>query len=181
MVAGDVNKIVIGEKSNIQDNVMIHVAKHNPEGKPLPTIIGKYVTIGHGATIHAATIEDNTVIGMGATVMDGAKVEKQSIVAAGALVTPGTVVKTNQVWAGVPAKYLRDLLEGEAEFISQSAEGYSQLAAVHAAENAKTFDEIEADIARREDRLLRDPEHDAQHGLERDPVTREIVAVAQST
>jgi len=160
---------------------MIHVAKHNAAGKPLPTIIGSSVTIGHGATIHAATIDNCAVIGMGAIVMDGAHVQERSIVAAGSLVVPGTVVKTGQVWAGSPAKHLRDLAQGEAEFIADAAEDYSALAAVHAEENAKSFAEVELDAARRADRLERDPDNDMQQGLERDPFTREVISVAQST
>lgn len=181
VLRGDVNAIKIGEKTNIQDNAVIHVARHNVSGKELPTIIGNSVTIGHGATIHAAQIEDNCVVGMGAVVMDGAVVQKGSVVGAGSLVTPGTVVKSGQVWSGSPAKYLRDLTEGEAAFISEAAEDYSILAAVHADENAKTFAEIELDDARREDRKLNDPDYDRQIGVERDPITREIIAVSQST
>jgi carbonic anhydrase/acetyltransferase-like protein (isoleucine patch superfamily) len=71
---GDVNSIIVGEKTNIQDNVIVHVARHNPQQRPAPTIIGNFVTIGHGATIHAATIEDGALVGMGAIVMDGATV-----------------------------------------------------------------------------------------------------------
>ena len=180
-LTGDVNSISIGERTNIQDNVMIHVAKHNAAGKPLPTIIGDDVTIGHGATIHAATIDDCTVVGMGSTIMDGAHIQRGSVVAAGALVVPGTVVKTGQVWAGTPAKFLRELAQGETSFILQSAEDYAALAAVHAEENSKSFGEVELDLARREDRLLRDPDYDAQQGVERDQMTREIITVASST
>ena len=181
VLRGDVNSISIGERTNVQDNVMVHVAKHNAAGKPLPTVIGNDVTIGHGATIHAATIDDCTVIGMGSTIMDGAHIQKGSVVAAGSLVVPGTVVKTGQVWAGTPAKLLRELAEGESAFIAQSAEDYAFLAAVHAEENAKSFAEIELDMARRFDRLTRDPDYDQQQGVERDQQTREIVNVAAST
>lgn len=181
VIRGDVNSVSIGEKTNVQDNAIIHVARHNPAGQALPTRIGSSVTIGPGATIHAATIEDCVVVGMGATIMDGAKVESRSVVAAGALVTPGTVIPTGQVWAGSPAKFLRNLMEEEAEFVSSAAESYMQLAMVHAEENAKSFDEVEADKARREDRLSRDPEHDSQQGVRRDYVTREVVQVADST
>lgn len=160
---------------------MIHVAKHNAQGKPLPTTIGSSVTIGHGATIHAATIKDCTVIGMGATVMDGAVIEQGSIVAAGSLVVPGTVVKKGEVWAGTPARKLRSVEEGETAFIAQAAEDYMQLAAVHAEENGKSLVEVELDHWRREDRLQRDPDYDMAMGVMRDPVTREIVAEAQST
>ena len=181
VLRGDVNKIRVGEKTNIQDNVVIHVAKHNVTGTELPTVIGSGVTVGHGATIHAATIEDSCVIGMGATVMDGAVVQKGSVVAAGALVTPGTVVKSGQVWSGRPAKYLRDLSSSEMTFISEAAEDYSILAAVHADENAKSFSEIELDNARRYDRQIRDPDFDLQQGIERDPVTREVNKYAEGT
>lgn len=181
VVRGDVNSVTIGEKTNVQDNVLIHVARNNPQSKPIPTIIGSSVTIGHGATIHAATIKDCVVVGMGATVMDGATVEAGAIVGAGALVPPGATIPANQIWAGSPAKFIRELAEGEREFISDSADSYAALAAVHAAENAKGFDEIELDAARRADRLERDPDQDTQQGIERDPVTREVVTVASST
>jgi len=72
--AGDVNSVSIGEKTSVQDNAVVHVARHNVGGQPQPTVIGSSVTIGPGATIHAATIEDCVVVGMGATIMDGAKV-----------------------------------------------------------------------------------------------------------
>eukprot|EP00887_Chlorella_sp_A99_P007975 scaffold12.g7975.t1 len=166
VVRGDVNSVTVGEKTNIQDNAIIHVAKHNAHGKLLPTIIGN---------------SDCCVVGMGATVMDGAVVEKGAIVGAGALVPPGTVIPSGQIWAGSPAKLMRELAEGELAFIAESADSYSQLAAVHAAENAKSFDEIELDAARRADRLERDPDLDDQQGVERDPVTREVVGVAAST
>lgn len=181
VLRGDVNSITVGENSNIQDNVLVHVAKNNPQHQPIPTIIGSHVTIGHGATIHAATIEDTAFVGMGATVMDGAKVCSGAAVAAGALVCPGTVVPTGEIWAGSPAKFLRKLEESEAAFIRAAADNYCELSAVHAAENSKSFDEIELDKARREDRFLRDPDYDMQQGVERDPVTREVVRVAAST
>lgn len=181
VVRGDVNSVTVGEKTNIQDNVVIHVARNNPQSKPIPTIIGSSVTIGHGATIHAATIQDCAVVGMGATVMDGATVEAGAIVGAGALVPPGATIPANQIWAGSPAKFIRELAEGEREFIADSADSYAALAAVHAEENAKSFDEIELDGARRADRLERDADLDMQQGVERDPVTREVITVATST
>jgi len=175
VLRGDVNCITIGEKTNIQDNVMVHVAKHNAAGIPRATQIGSGVTIGHGATIHAATIGDTSVVGMGAIVMDGAVVEKESIVAAGSLVVPGTVVKSRQMWAGSPAKYVREVSEEEIEAIAQASEDYSALGAVHAEENSKTFGEIELDAARREDRRRRDPDYDEQAAVARDPETRQII------
>ncbi|EFN55451.1 hypothetical protein CHLNCDRAFT_35390 [Chlorella variabilis] len=181
VVRGDVNSVVIGDRTNVQDNVLVHVAKHNMAGKALPTQIGSNVTIGPGATIHAATIEDCVVVGMGAVIMDGAKVESKSVVAAGALVPPGTVIPSGQVWAGSPAKFLRNLIEDEVQFVSAAADSYSQLALLHAEENAKSFEEVEADKARRADRISRDPDYDEQQGVARDYVTREIVKVADST
>ena len=175
VLRGDVNSISIGEKTNVQDNVTVHVAKHNAQGTPRPTVIGNEVTIGHGATIHAATIQDRSVVGMGAVVMDGAVVEKEAIVAAGSLVVPGTVVTSRQVWAGSPAKYVRDVSEEEARAIGQAAVDYSKLGAVHAEENCKSFGEVELDAARRYDRLTRDPDYDTQHGVERNPETRAII------
>lgn len=179
--AGDVNSIEVGEETNIQDNAVVHVAKHNAAGKELPTRIGSRVTIGHGAVIHAATVGDHVVVGMGATVMDGATLEPRSIVAAGSLVTPGTVVPSGQVWAGSPARFLRELAPGEAEFIGAAAADYARLAAVHAAENAKGFNDVELDKARRADRRVRDPEYDSAQGIARDVDTRAVVGIAAST
>ena len=106
------NSVSIGSQTNVQDNVVIHVARHNAANRAAPTTIGSNVTIGHGATIHAADIEDCALLGMGATVMDGARVQKGAIVAAGALVPPGATVPSGEIWAGSPAKLLRKLVEG---------------------------------------------------------------------
>lgn len=97
------------------------------------------VTIGHGAVIHACTIEDEALVGMGARVLDGAVVRRHAIVAAGALVAPGTEVPSGEVWAGVPARKLRDVDPEEAAFISSSAESYARLAQAHMEENAKVW------------------------------------------
>lgn len=139
---GDVNWIEIGTNTNVQDNVVVHVAKHSIDGKPAPTKIGNNCTIGHCATIHAATVGDNCLIGMGATLLDGSSVGAGSIVAAGAVVTPRTAIPSGQVWAGSPAKFLRNLEADEKEFISKSASNYSKLADVHRFENGKTFEEL---------------------------------------
>ncbi|CAL5228724.1 g11909 [Coccomyxa viridis] len=181
VLRGDVNSIQIGSNSNIQDGVTVHVARHNPQGNVVPTIIGNNVTIGHGAIIHAATVEDSTLVGMGATILDGVTVQKGSVVAAGAVVTPGKTVPSGEVWAGNPAKMLRKLEEEETGFIAQAANDYAALAAVHAAENAKTPEEIEADVERRKDRALRDLDYDSHLGIERDPISREIISTASHT
>eukprot|EP00884_Botryococcus_braunii_P011654 jgi/Botrbrau1/2048/Bobra.0047s0024.2 len=181
VLRGDVNRILIGENSTILDGVIVHVAKHNPQGREAPTVIGNNVTIGHGATLHAVTVEDGSLVGMGAILLDGVKVQNGAIVAAGAVVPPGKIVPTGEVWGGSPAKLIRRLEYDEADFIIKSANTYAALAAVHAAENAKTFEEILVDIDRREDARLRDPDYDSHLGLQRDPVTREVVVQASHT
>lgn len=142
VLRGDVNGIQVGKNTNIQDNVTIHVAKHSIDGKPAPTVVGDNVTIGHCATVHAATIGDNCLIGMGATVLDGVQVGSGSIVAAGAVVPPRTVIPSGQVWAGNPAKFLRNLSAEEQAFIAKSASNYAELADQHRFENGKTFEEL---------------------------------------
>lgn len=132
VVRGDVNEIRIGENTNIQDGTVIHVATFG-QG----TYIGDRVTIGHLALIHACTIEDDAFIGMKACIMDGAKVEKGAYVAAGALVTPGKVVKSGQVWAGSPAKYMRDVNENDLKTMQWSWDHYVKLAQEHKVSIAK--------------------------------------------
>ncbi len=100
---GDVNYISIGECSNVQDLCCLHVADDNP------CIIGDYVTIGHSAVIHACEIEDHVLVGMHATILDGAKIGRGSIIAAGALVLGGTVIPPNSLVVGVPGKVIRTI------------------------------------------------------------------------
>lgn len=172
VIRGDVNSVTIGKNTNIQDNVMVHVAKHNANNTSRDTVIGDNVTVGHGATLHACTIKDNAVVGMGAVIMDGCTVESLAIVGAGSLVVPNTTVKAGQVWAGRPAKYVRDVSAGEREAIGQAAGDYAKLAVVHCEENSKSFGEVELDEARRWDRRTRDPDYDVQNQVDRDPETR---------
>jgi carbonic anhydrase/acetyltransferase-like protein (isoleucine patch superfamily) len=133
VIRGDVAKIRIGDYTNIQDNTVIHVTRANHLQNKTgdaggPTIIGNNVTIGHSAIIHACIIEDNAFIGMGSIIMDLVRVESFSLIAAGALITPGKVVKSGQIWAGNPAKYLRDLNKEEKDYILVSAKNYAKLA-----------------------------------------------------
>ncbi|KAM5576110.1 gamma carbonic anhydrase 1, mitochondrial-like [Rosa sericea] len=143
VLRGDANSISIGSGTNIQDNSLVHVAKSNLAGKVLPTIIGDNVTVGHSAVLHGCTVEDEAFVGMAATLLDGVYVERHAMVAAGALVRQNTRIPCGEVWGGNPAKFLRKLTEDEMAFISQSALNYSNLAQVHAAENAKELDEVE--------------------------------------
>ena len=100
---GDVNYISVGECSNVQDLTCLHVADN------YPCIIGDYVTIGHGAVVHACTVEDHVLIGMNATVLDGARIGRGSIIAAGALILQNEVIPPNSLVAGVPGKVRRTI------------------------------------------------------------------------
>lgn len=124
VVRGDVNKIRIGNKVNIQDNATIHCTYQRTE-----THIGNNVSIGHNAIVHGCSIADNVLIGMGAIVMDNCKIGKNVIIAAGAVVLEGTEVPDNCIFAGVPAKKIKDLSEelfkGEVERIANNYLFYS--------------------------------------------------------
>ncbi|XP_051139878.1 gamma carbonic anhydrase 2, mitochondrial-like isoform X1 [Andrographis paniculata] len=168
VLRGDVNSISVGSGTNIQDNSLVHVAKHNLGGRELPTIIGNNVTIGHSAVLHGCTIEDEAFVGMGATLLDGVVVEKHAMVAAGSLVRQNTRVPYGEVWAGNPAKFLRRLTDEEIAFIAQSATTYVNLAKVHAAENAKSFDEIELEKMLRKKFTNRDEEYESMIGIVRE-------------
>lgn len=121
VLRGDVEKIVIGDYTNIQDGTVIHVNRNQ-----LPTIIGSYVTVGHKALLHACTLQDYSFVGMGAIVMDSAIVETGGWVAAGAMVTEGKIVKAGEIWAGSPAKFFRTLTEAEQKWIAVSAGNYAK-------------------------------------------------------
>jgi carbonic anhydrase/acetyltransferase-like protein (isoleucine patch superfamily) len=119
VIRGDVNFIRIGERTNVQDNSVLHVTH-----KTFPLVIGSNVTIGHSAVLHAATIFDFCLIGMNATVLDDAKVGPYALVAAGAVVLGGTVIPEGMLAAGIPAKIVRKLTQEERKFLEQSAENY---------------------------------------------------------
>ena len=104
VVRGDVHFIHVGNKVNIQDGAVIHCTYQKA-----PTIIGNNVSIGHNAIVHGCTLEDNVLIGMGAIVMDHAYIEKNSIIAAGAVVLENTRVKSGTIYAGVPAKQVKEV------------------------------------------------------------------------
>lgn len=124
VIRGDVHYIKIGNKVNVQDNATIHATyqKH-------PTNIGNNVSIGHNAIVHGCTIKDNVLIGMGAIVMDGCVVESNSLIAAGAVVLEGTHVESGSVYAGVPAKKVKEitpeLLQGQIDRIANAYVKYS--------------------------------------------------------
>ena len=130
VIRGDVNSITIGNKVNIQDGAIIHCTyqKH-------PTNIGNNVSIGHNAMVHGCTIHDNVLIGMGAIVMDACVVHSNAIIAAGAVVLENTIVEAGCIYAGVPAKKVKEvseaLISGEINRISNNYVTYSSWFADH--------------------------------------------------
>lgn len=126
VIRGDVNFIRIGERTNIQDGTVVHVTN-----KKFPTHIGSNVTIGHSAVIHACTIEDYSLIGMGAIILDNATVGKYCLIAAGAVVTMGMNIPEGMLVAGVPGKVIRPLTDDEKKFLAQSAQNYIDYVATY--------------------------------------------------
>jgi len=127
-VRGDVHSITIGERTNIQDGSVLHVTadnEFNPGGYPL--VIGDDVTVGHGAILHACTVGNLALIGMGATVLDGAVVPEHTIVAAGSLVPPGKKLEGGWLWMGSPVKKVRQLSDREIEYFAFSSQHYVSL------------------------------------------------------
>jgi carbonic anhydrase/acetyltransferase-like protein (isoleucine patch superfamily) len=124
VVRGDVNSIIMGNKVNVQDGAVIHGTYERAA-----TRIGNNVSIGHNAIVHGATIHDNVLIGMGAIVMDNAVIEENCLIAAGAVVLANTVVTSGSVYAGTPAKKVKelgeDLFKGEVERIADNYLLYS--------------------------------------------------------
>lgn len=106
VIRGDVNSITLGDQVNIQDGAVIHCTY-----KKFNTNLGNNISIGHNAIIHGCTIHDNVLIGMGAIILDGAIIEKNSIIAAGSVVLEGEHVKSGSIYAGVPAKKVKELRE----------------------------------------------------------------------
>lgn len=127
-VRGDVNRIVIGARSNVQDNAVLHVTHdgpYSPGGVPL--LIGADVTIGHGAILHACTIGDRCLIGMGSIVLDRAVIEDEVLLAAGSMVPPGKRLESGWLYRGAPAAQARRLSEAELAHFRYSAAHYVKL------------------------------------------------------
>lgn len=118
VLRGDINRIVIGANSNVQDNAVVHLADE------YPAIIGNFVTIGHAAVVHACVIGDECLIGMGAVVLDGAVIGARSIVGAGAVVTPGTIIPAGSMVLGSPGRVTRALDEERQNSLKHWAEKY---------------------------------------------------------
>lgn len=124
VIRGDVHYIKIGNNTNVQDNAVIHATYQKS-----PTNIGNNVTIAHGAVVHGCTVKDNVMIGINSVILDNVIVESNSIIAAGSVVTKGTVVESGSVYAGIPAKKIKDispdLLDGEIKRIAKAYGKYS--------------------------------------------------------
>lgn len=123
VVRGDVNAITIGDNSNIQDGAVVHGTYQKAE-----TVIGSNVSIAHNAVVHGCTVEDNVLIGMGAIVMDGCVIGHHSVIAAGAVVLPETKIPPGSVYAGVPAKKVKETGEEMRAVIERTARNYPMYA-----------------------------------------------------
>ena len=134
-IRGDMHHIRVGARTSVQDGCVLHITHagpFNPDGWPLE--IGCDVTIGHNATLHGCAVGDRVLVGMGATVMDGAVVENDVVIAAGALVTPGKHLRSGYLYAGCPAREVRPLSEKEMDYFCYSANNYVKLKDRHIAE-----------------------------------------------
>lgn len=134
VIRADVNRIVIGARSNIQDGSVVHCESPKP-GLPegYPTIIGEEVLIGHLAMVHGCVLHDRAFVGLGAIVMDGCTIESEGMLAAGAMLTGDKVIGARQLWMGRPAKYARDLDDATLAAQRDGIERYVQNGRLHAA------------------------------------------------
>jgi carbonic anhydrase/acetyltransferase-like protein (isoleucine patch superfamily) len=129
VLRGDVNSIRVGSNSNVQDCAVLHGQRN-----VYPVIVGDWVTIGHNATVHGCVVEDEVLIGMGAVILNGARIGTGSIIAAGAVVPERTIVPPRTLWAGVPAKQRRELGEEDRKLILEYAQNYLDYVAIYLAE-----------------------------------------------
>ncbi|MDT9597901.1 gamma carbonic anhydrase family protein [Sphingosinicella rhizophila] len=132
VIRGDVNSIRIGARSNVQDGSVVHCESVRPgSDSGHATIIGDDVLIGHLAVVHGCVLRDGALVGMGAIVMNGCEMEENAMLAAGAMLTPGRRIPAGQLWAGRPAKFVRDLGESELADMRYGVSHYVALAKAH--------------------------------------------------
>lgn len=139
VIRGDVNSIRIGKRTNIQDGTVLHVTRNKPPMKGASLVIGDDNTIGHRVTLHGCTLKNRILIGMGATILDGAVIDDDSIVAAGALVTKDKVFPPRSLIQGAPAKAVRELTDEEVSFMKISAQNYVGDSALYNQEYEELF------------------------------------------
>ena len=132
VIRADVNRIVIGARTNIQDGSVVHCDSPKP-GRPegFPTLIGEDVLIGHMAMVHGCILEPRAFVGLGAIVMDGCRIESDGMLAAGAMLTPGRTIASRQLWGGRPAKYMRELTDDALADMQRGVSGYVVNSARH--------------------------------------------------
>ena len=126
ILRGDMHYIKIGNRTNIQDNSVVHVTT-----RVSPINIGSGVTVGHGAIIHGCTIEDDCLIGMGAILMDDARIGEGSLIGAGALIPPNMIIPKNSLVVGSPGKVVRQVKDFEREMILERPQEYIELASIY--------------------------------------------------
>ena len=145
VVRGDQSKITLGINSTVQERAVITGQSH----------IGNHCVVGVGAHLASCTLQDNTLVGLGAVVQEGAVVERGAVVAAGSVVSSGTTIPSGQLWSGNPVVYLRDLTSAESQALANSAEDLSILGSHHAQETDKTIETIEEDKEIYKESLIR--------------------------
>ena len=127
VLRADLNRIVVGARSNVQDGTVIHVEPH------LPTLIGEDALVGHMAILHGCTVADRAFVGMGSITLDGARIEAGAMLAAGALLGPGKVIPPRELWAGRPARLMRAIGDDEFTGMGRQTALYCELARNHSA------------------------------------------------
>lgn len=132
ILRGDVNRISVGARSNLQDGTVVHVSPG-----VWPTLVGDEVLVGHSAMLHGCTLEDRSYVGMRATLLNGVVVESESLVAAGAVVAEGTRIRSGELWGGVPARKLREARTSELSDMAAAVVSYVELARQHRDEHLR--------------------------------------------
>ena len=133
VLRGDVDEIVVGEGTNIQDNTVVHTI----EGKPV--VLGKRISVGHSVILHGCKVMDDCIVGMGSIVLDGAVVESECLVGAGAVVSPNTTIPKGSMALGIPARVIRKLKPEEVEHIKWNAREYYTLSETHRKTSRRAF------------------------------------------
>ena len=133
VLRGDLNRIVVGARSNIQDGTILHVDSGQGRSDGFPTVIGEECLIGHLAIVHGCTLHDGAFVGMGGIVMDGCVIESGGMLAAAGLLTPGKRIAAGELWAGTPARFVRALTPEQQAANRAGALGYAALAQAHRA------------------------------------------------